>query len=65
MARIQILQLPDSIDELCPFVLIFDQAQDLIAANELLDHDPLDALKAITGAKAVFITAATVDLRHP
>lgn len=65
MARIQVLQLPDSIDEIAPFVLILDQAQDLIAANELLDHDPLAALKAATGARHVFITAATVDIRHP
>ncbi|MEV8523147.1 hypothetical protein AB0451_03165 [Streptomyces sp. NPDC052000] len=63
MARIQVLQLPDSLDEIAPFLLIFDQAQDLIAANEALDYDPLAALKAATGARHVFITAATVDVR--
>ncbi|MBD0743583.1 hypothetical protein [Streptomyces sp. CBMA152] len=63
VARIQILQLPDSIDEIAPFVLIFDQAQDLNAAIERLDYDPLAALKAATGARAVFITEATVNVR--
>ncbi|MEV5944228.1 hypothetical protein [Streptomyces sp. NPDC051994] len=63
MARIQVLQLPDSIDEIAPFVLILDQAQDLIAANDRLGYDPLPALKAATGARAVFITEATVDVR--
>jgi hypothetical protein len=65
MARIQVLQLPDSLDEIAPFVLILDQAQDLIAANEALGYDPLAALKAATGARHVLITAATVDIRHP
>lgn len=65
MARIQVLQLPDSLDEIAPFVLILDQAQDLIAANEQLEHDPIAALKAACGARHVFVTAATVDIRHP
>ncbi|MBX7464954.1 hypothetical protein K1Y80_02510 [Streptomyces sp. MAG02] len=44
MARIQVLQLPHSGDDDGRFVLILDQADDLIAANKQLDYDPLDAL---------------------
>ncbi|MEV5944397.1 hypothetical protein [Streptomyces sp. NPDC051994] len=62
MARIQVLQLPASSTESAPFVLILDQADDLIAASEQLGYDPLDALKAATGARHVLITAATVDV---
>ncbi|MFF3151821.1 hypothetical protein [Streptomyces sp. NPDC057910] len=38
------LQLPQSGDDDARFVLILDQADDLIAANKQLDYDPLDAL---------------------
>lgn len=62
MARIQVFQLPASSTENAPFVLILDQADDLIAANEALGYDPLDALKATTGARHVLITRATVDV---
>lgn len=63
MARIRILELPDSLDELRPFALIIDQAQDLIKWADGLDHDPVAAFKAACGARAALVTEATVDVK--
>ncbi|MFF4403610.1 hypothetical protein [Streptomyces sp. NPDC001404] len=64
MARIQVLQLPDSIDEIAPFAIIIDQAADLVAATERTGQDPLPAFKAACGARAVLLTEATIEVRH-
>lgn len=61
MARIQILELPDSLDDLRPFALVIDQAQDLLDEN--LGYDPIAAFKAACGARAVLVTTATIDVR--
>jgi hypothetical protein len=62
VARIKILQLPETLDEIRPFALVIDQAQDLIDAIGELDHEPLAAFKAACGARAILVTPAAIDV---